>query len=302
MREYFIWLAKVITALIIIIVAIPAFIGAMLLAGKEVVSLDTHRHPKDKKVAVVELTGVIEDAQEIIDTLYDFADNKRIDGIVLRIDSPGGAVAPSQDLYQAIIKLKERKPIIASMGSLAASGGFYAAVAASKVIAQPGTMTGSIGVLMQLPNFTKITDKIGFDMITIRAGTLKDAGNSFRAMTPEERAYLEKTTATVHKQFIRDVVNARKLPLSAVEPIADGRVILGEDAKALGLIDGLGDLYDAARLVYEVKGEPLQNDQDPELIYKEEPLKDFKKALHAVLSIPGVFVKHVPGIRAELYE
>jgi protease-4 len=301
MREYFVWLAKLITLFIVVIIAIPTMIGAAIVAGKEVASKDEHRRPTDKKIAVIELVGVIENSKDIIEELYENADDKHIDGIVIRIDSPGGAVAPSQDLYQTILKLKEKKPIVASMGSLAASGGFYTAVAATKVLAQPGTMTGSIGVLMQIPNVTKITEMIGFDMITIRAGTMKDAGNSFRMMTPEERVYLENTTAMVHTQFINDVASARKMTSDKVKLIADGRVILGEEAKTLGLIDGFGDVYEAARLIYEIKGQPLRPDEMPELIYKDQPFKDFKKAFQSVINLPALFTKRAPEIRAQLY-
>ena len=301
MREYFIWLAKVLTFFIIIAVGIPTMIGAVIVAGKEVVGKDGRATLSDKKVAVVELTGAIEDSKEIVESLYKLTDDPHIDGIVLRIDSPGGAVAPSQDLYETVLRLKERKPIIVSMGSVAASGGFYTAVAGTKVIAQPGTMTGSIGVIMQIPNVSKIADTIGFNMITIRAGSMKDAGNSFRAMTPEEKVYLEKTAATVHAQFIRDIAAARKLPIDKVKEFADGRVILGEEAKALGLIDGFGDVYDAARMVYEVKGQPLNKDEVPDLQYEEDSFKEFRKKFHAVLTLPKLFFKNAPELRAQMY-
>ena len=301
MREYFIWLAKVVTVFLIVVIGIPVIIGATIAAGRGIAQsekkLAVNSH---KKVAVVELIGVIEDTKEIIEDLYEDIDDPKIDGIVLRIDSPGGAVAPSQDLYNAIRKLKDKKPIVTSMGSLAASGGFYAAVAASKVLAQPGTMTGSVGVIMQIPNVSKITDMIGFDMITIRAGSMKDAGNSFRAMTEEERAYLQKTASTVHEQFIKDVANARGLTVEQVKAFADGRVILGEDAKALGVIDGFGDVHDAARLVLELKGEALKPDEMPELQYKDNAFKDFKKAFQSVSFLPKILTHRGAELRAEL--
>ena len=299
MRDYFVWLAKLITIFLILLIGIPVLIGAAIVAGKEVSSKDQKYASEGHTVAVVELSGVIEDAKDILEELHDRVADKKIDGIVLRIDSPGGAVAPSQDMYSAVMKLKEKKPIVVSMGSLAASGGFYTAVAGSKILAQPGTMTGSVGVIMQIPNVSKISQMIGFDMITIRAGKLKDAGNSFREMTPEEREYLERTANTVHAQFIRDVATARKISEDKVREFADGRVILGEEAKTLGLIDGFGDVYDAARLVYDLKGSPLKADEAPELVYKEDPLKDFKKMFETISSIPRLLSSRTAQIRFE---
>ncbi len=289
MKEYFVWLSKLLTVLFLLFVIIPGVIGGLLVASKEVAGSES---PFEKNVvAVVELTGVIDDTREVIQELYKQVENKRVEGIVLRIDSPGGAVAPSQDVYSAVMKLKDKKPIVASMGSLAASGGFYSAIGASKVLAQPGTMTGSIGVILQIPNFTNIMNTVGVDIVTIKSGKLKDAGNTFRPMTEEERAYLEKTANTVHEQFMQDISRARNIPMEKVREFADGRILLGNDAKALNLIDGYGDVYDAAKLVMELKGAPLKAGEIPTLYYPDEKFREFRKLLNSVSSLPKLLAR-----------
>lgn len=289
MREYLIWLAKLVTLVFFIFVVIPIVLGGVIVASQDAIAPEIAA--KKNVVAVVELTGMIDDTKEVVKELYKQADNEKIEGIVLRVDSPGGAVAPSQDVYRAVMDIKKRKPIVASMGTLAASGGFYASIGASKVIAEPGTMTGSIGVVLQIPNFTKIMNTVGVDVVTIKSGKLKDAGNTFRPMTDEERTYLETTAHTVHEQFIKDIAVARNIPSEKVHEFADGRVLMGEDAQKLGLVDGFGTVYDAARVVFDVKGSPLPEGTMPELFYPETPFKEFKKYLGAVASIPKLFMK-----------
>lgn len=296
MKEYFVWLAKLVTIIVLLFIVIPSIIGGLMMASKEVVGTQ----PFDKNVvAVVEMTGVIEESKDVIEELYKQANDKKVEGIVLRVDSPGGAVAPSQDVYSAVMRLKDRKPIVASMGSLAASGGFYSAIGASKVLAQPGTMTGSIGVILQIPNFTSLIHTVGVDVVTIKSGKLKDAGNTFRPMTEEERAYLEKTATTVHEQFIEDIAKARNVPLEKVREFADGRILLGNEAKALGMIDGYGDIYDAARLVFELKGKTLQPGENPTLIYPNDKLKEFKKIFNTLALLPKFLNRHTE-IRYEM--
>ena len=306
MREYFIWLAKIITILLMIVVVVPLMIGVVV-GTSAVLTTKGGSHigdlkPGNKNVAVVELLGEIEDTKEVITQLYDNANDSSIAGIVLRVDSPGGQVAPSQDIYRAVEKLKSKKPIVASMGSVAASGGFYAAIGGSKVFAQPGTMTGSIGVIMQIPNVEKVSQLVGVDMITIRSGTLKDAGNMFRAMTSEERTYLENVTSEVHRQFVADIATARKLPVDAVKTFSDGRIILGSQAKELGLVDAFGDINDAARMVFELKGQKLNDDEQPNLIYHQDKFKDLKKLLRAAQSLPKFFTKSFGGVPELRYQ
>lgn len=297
MKNYFLWLAKLVTTLIVIFIALPVMLIVLIgaLAGDHPAGGADQKH----QVAVVKLEGVIEDSKEILEALYKQSADDKIKGIVLRIDSPGGAVGPSQDIYAAVKKLKAKKPIVASMGSVAASGGLYAALGASKIYAQPGTLTGSIGVILQLPNLKKISDNIGFEMVTVKSGALKDVGNSFREMTPEEREFLQGTVGTVHTDFIQAVVDGRGIDKATVEKFADGRVIVGSQAKTLKLIDEYGDVYDAARAVFELRGEPLKDNEMPKLIYTDDKFSGLKRILDSVSSIPQM-IRPGFGFRFEM--
>lgn len=212
-----------------------------------------------EKVAVVEIKGIIANAQPTIENLAEFSEDGSVKAVVLRIESPGGGVAPSQELYAEVRRTAEKKPVVASMGAVAASGGYYVAAAAQKIYANPGTITGSIGVIMQFTNFEEIFKKIGFRLETVKSGTYKDVGNPSRKMTPEERAYLQKMIGNVHQQFVRDVAQGRHMQVEQVQKVADGRIFTGEQAKELGLVDELGNLKDAiaaAAKMGEIEGKP----------------------------------------------
>lgn len=271
MSEYKVWLAKIVTLVLIALVVIPVIGGAIAAAGKV----------GGPRVAVVELEGPIEDSKDVLKALYQEARNKDTKAIVLRIDSPGGAVAPSEEIYNAVKRLKEKKPIVVSMGSVAASGGLYSALGASKILCQPGTQTGSIGVIMQIPNFTQVADHVGVSMVTVKSGALKDVGNQFRPMTDVERKFLEDTAAKVHSLFIKAVIEGRKLPEAKVREFADGRLVIGNEAKELGLVDGFGDVYDAAREALKLAGEELKSDELPSLHYTNGKKNLLEKALEA---------------------
>jgi protease-4 len=282
-KAYFLWLLKLLT-IIVLLMVLPAILVATFAGMSSELNQSTTHVAGSHKIAVVELKGVIQDSKKVIKDLYRYVDDADIDGIVLRIDSPGGAVGPSQEIYSAVKVLKEKKPIIASMGSVAASGGLYAALGASKILAQPGTLTGSIGVIMQAPNFTKIIDTVGFEMITIKSGKFKDAGNVFRTMTVEDRAFLQSTVDQLYQDFLGAVISSRKLDPTRVAEFADGRVIIGSQAMNYGLVDGIGDLYDAARLVYEVKGKPLPDHKVPQLIFQDDNMERFRQLFENILS------------------
>ncbi|MBN8550869.1 MAG: signal peptide peptidase SppA [Deltaproteobacteria bacterium] len=287
MKQYFVWLAKLLTLVVIFFVVVPLLMGGVLLATqKEMGSVSPEG---DKLVAVIELNGIIESGKDIVEELHKQAADDKVKGIVLRINSPGGAVGPSQDIFSTVLKLKKKKPIVASMGSLAASGGLYSALGASKIYAQPGTLTGSIGVIMQLPNFTKIADKVGFEMVTVKSGKFKDVGNSFREMTPEDRAFLENTIARVQDEFVQAVATGRNLSVEKVRTFADGRVILGSQAKELKLIDEIGDVYDAARAVFDLRNEPLKSEEEPNIFYPMDKFGQFKRFFESISSIPQLF-------------
>jgi len=271
MKEYFTWLAKFITILIVFTFFFCIILGVGAKLADEVGSVSVAS--KGTKIGVVELTGMITDVTEVLKQLHDFADDKSIAGIVLRIDSPGGAVGPSQEVFNAVKNLKNIKPIVTSMGAVAASGGLYSALSSTKILAQPGTLTASIGVIMQIPNVTALAEKVGFTMVTIKSGGLKDTGNTFRPMTDDERAYLESTAKSVHQQFIRDVATSRNISEEKVRTFADGRVLTGEDAVKVGLIDGYGDTYDAAHVILEIAG---KKDDEPQLIYPSKKFAQLK--------------------------
>ncbi len=211
------------------------------------------------KVGVIEVTGTIMDSKKTLKELNAFAEKDHIKAIVLRIDSPGGAVGPSQEIYDAVKRIKAKKKIVASMGSLAASGGYYIACATDKIYANPGTLTGSIGVIMEMPNVQGLLKWAGVEMNTIKAGKMKDSGSPFREMSPEERDYFEGVLADVHGQFIDAVASGRKLTVEEVKPLADGRIFSGRQAKEAKLVDELGGIEaavaDAAKLG-GISGEP----------------------------------------------
>ena len=214
---------------------------------------------KGGKVAVLPVTGLIADSDAMVDQLKKFAKDDSVKAIVLRINSPGGGVGASQEIYEEVRKVKDKKPVVCSMGAVAASGGYYIACASKKIYANPGTITGSIGVIMQFVNVRELIEKIGIKGFVVKSGELKDTGSPLRDMTPEERAYLQGVIDNVHGQFVRAVAEGRKLDVEAVRRIADGRIFTGEQAKALGLVDALGNQEDAvaeAARMAKIEGEP----------------------------------------------
>lgn len=199
------------------------------------------------RVAVVTIEGVITDAREVIEQLHRYRDLPSVRAVVLRINSPGGAVAPSQEIYQEVQKFRRQtgKPVVASLGSVAASGGYYVAAAADRIVANPGSITGSIGVILQIPNVSGLLQKVGIKTTIIKAGENKDLGSITRDLTDAERRILQGVMDDVHGQFIEAVAQGRRMDRARVEPLADGRIFSGRQALGLGLVDELGDLSDA---------------------------------------------------------
>ena len=213
------------------------------------------------RVGVIRIEGVILDAQATISELKRFAENPSVKAIVLRIDSPGGGVVPSQEIHDAVqrVRSKHNKAVITSMGTVAASGGYYIAVATDRIMANSGTLTGSIGVIMEMANVEGLLKKIGVEGIVIKSGRYKDVGSPLRKMSDEERALLQSVMDDVHQQFIEAVAAGRGLDRAVVQALADGRIFTGRQAKASKLVDELGDLDDAIQLAADVagiKGEP----------------------------------------------
>jgi protease IV len=209
---------------------------------------------KTNKVGVVEVVGVISDAKATLNHLKKFRENDAIRAIVMRINSPGGAVGPSQEILEEIHKTRQTKKVVASMGAIAASGGYYIASGADVIMANHGTLTGSIGVIMNFTNIEKLTQKLGIDLYNLHAGKFKDVGSPTRTMTPVEREYLQKLLDNVHEQFIVDVARGRRLLVHKVREVADGRVFTGQMAQGLGLVDQLGNLPDAIDLAGRLGG------------------------------------------------
>ena len=210
-------------------------------------------------VGLVEVKGIIIDGTDTIRQLRVLKKDKRVKAVVLRVDSPGGVVGPSQEISAQVKELAKVKKVVVSMGSVAASGGYYISVPATLIYANPGTITGSVGVLMKFSNIEGLMDKVGLKAFTIKSGKFKDVGSPSRTMKPEERAMLQGVIDSTHRQFVRAVAEGRKLPVSTVAALADGRIFSGEQALALKLVDRLGTLQDAideAARLGGIKGEP----------------------------------------------
>jgi protease-4 len=209
------------------------------------------------RVAIVELEGVILEVDDIVRELKAYRDNPTVRAVVLRINSPGGVVAPTQELHDAVMRLREAgKPVVASLGSVAASGGYYVAVACDQIYANAGTLTGSIGVIMQLANLEQLMKKVGVDYVVVKAGQFKDIGNVARAMTPDERRVMQALLDDVHGQFIDAVAEGRKLSREEVMRFADGRVFSGAQARDLKMVDGIGGLEQAVLAAAKLAGIP----------------------------------------------
>ena len=198
-----------------------------------------------ERVGVVEIKGLLTDSATAIKQLERYRDDDSIKAIVLRINSPGGAVGPAQEILREVEKTRAKKKIVASLGTVAASGGYYIASGANLIMANRGTATGSIGVIMQFSNLEGLSKKIGLDFFNLKAGRYKDAGMPFRSMTPEDKTYLQGILDNIYQQFLSDVARNRKIPLAKMKTIAEGRIYTGQEAKEVGLVDEFGNLPDA---------------------------------------------------------
>ena len=237
----------VIVALLIFFIAILFFVGRYS-GGK------SSRFAFGDKIAIVEVKGVIAQSSGIIEELQQYLEDDGVKAIILRIDSPGGGVGPAQEIHREILKIKPKKKVVTSMGSVAASGGYYIACASDLIVANPGTITGSIGVIMQFSNLEELLKKIGIKGVVIKSGEHKDIGSPFREMTPEEKRIMQEVLDNVHQQFIQAVAEGRKLDRSKVVQIADGRILTGEQAKNFGLVDKMGNLQDTIDITAKMVG------------------------------------------------
>jgi len=239
-------------------------------------------------VGVLQIEGAIDDSRNLVAELRRFRQTPWIKAVVVRIDSPGGAVAPTQEIVEEIQRTKKTKPCIASMGNIAASGGYYIASACDKILANPGTLTGSIGVIMQLTNFEELMKKVGVKGINIKSGANKDIGSPFQPLSPEGRDILQSLVDNVYSQFVSAVAKGRGLDEARVRKLADGRIYSGAQAKDLGLIDQFGTLEDAI----EVAAKRVGLDAEPAVYYSRPEREHFWDRLFM-----GVF-----GVRLPLSE
>ena len=227
------------------------------------------------RVAVVELTEPIIDSQDIVRQFKKYRDNRSVRAIVFRVDSPGGGVSASQEIYEEVRKTRQSgKPVVVSMGSVAASGGYYVSCGATTIVANPGTLTGSIGVIFQFLHFSELMNKIGIDASTFKTGKFKDIGSPFRKTTEDEKKFFDQLLGDVYDQFVSVVAKERKLDRKAVLGYADGRVFTGRQAREYGLVDTLGTYEDAVSIAAklgDIKGKPK--------VVKERKLKSFVERL-----------------------
>ena len=225
-------------------------------------------------MAVVNVEGVILDSSAYLESLRLIRRNDSVKAVVVRINSPGGSVAASQEIYEEVGKLAERLPVVASMGNVAASGGYYVACAADTIYANPGTVTGSIGVIAQFANYEQLLEWARIDVEVIKSGKMKDVGSPLRKMPEEERAYLQGLMDEVHEQFKGAVAESRKIDRAKVESFSDGRIVTGAAARKLGLVDETGNLETAVAEARRLAG--LEDDS---------PVVEYPKRKHPLMEL-----------------
>ena len=251
------------------------------------------------RVAVVEIEGIIVDGSSAVRELREHAENPAVKAVVLRVNSPGGVVAPTQEIFAAIQRVRKAgKPVVASFGAVAASGGYYVATAADRIYANPGTLTGSIGVVMQMANLEGLLKKVGVDYVVVKAGAYKDIGNFARTMTPEERKILQALLDDVYSQFVDAVAEGRGLDRKDVLAFADGRIYSGQQAQALKMVDELGGFEDAV----EAAGKLGNISGRPKLLYPRRRFS-FRDLIESRLGLPATasLLPTLSGIRTPLY-
>jgi len=264
----------------VLIVAIPiVFLVTVAIMGFFVARMVETRHPvllpRGKKIGIIKVEGVIRSSESLIKQIKDFRDNRSIGGVILRINSPGGGVAPSQEIYEEVRKLTKRKPVYTSMGSVCASGGYYIAAASQVIFANPGSVTGSIGVIVGFSNLKKLFKKIGIKSYIIKSGKFKDIGYPTRDITPEDKKVLQSVVDSIYNQFVEAVAKGRNLPVEKIKTLADGRVFSGLQAKELGLVDRIGNLEDTVSIM----AKRLGIHGKPEVVYSKSPTEKLWKRL-----------------------
>ncbi len=223
------------------------------------------------KIGVLEVEGVIADSRLLTERISAFREQGAIKAVVLRINSPGGSVAPSQEIYTELKRLAEAKPLVVSMGAVTASGGYYLALAGKRLFANPSTITGSIGVIMSFPNYQELMGKVGVKTEVVKSGRYKDIGSATKDFSAEDRQLLQEMIDDVHQQFVETVSAERGVSLERLRTLADGRIFTGRQALKIGLIDELGTFNDAVAYAAELSGIGGK----PDLIYPEPEQRYF---------------------------
>jgi protease-4 len=224
---------------------------AVLLAGGEGTGLGF-----GSRVAIIEIDGIIADDEALLEQIRQFRRDRSVKAFVVAINSPGGVVGPSQSIFRELRRLREEdeRPVIASIGGVGASGGYYVALAADSIFALPGSITGSIGVIMEFPNASELMERVGVDVEVVKSAEHKDTGSPFRPITEEDRQVLQVLVLDVYDQFVDAVATERDLPVERVRELADGRIMSGRQAHESGLIDRIGNLHDALAAAGEMTG------------------------------------------------
>lgn len=228
------------------------------------------------KIGLVDISGEIISSDFYVRQIEAFRESSSIQGLLVRVNSPGGAVAPSQEIYESIRAFRESgKPVVISMNSVAASGGYYLALGGSTLMANPGTITGSIGVIIQYPQVKPLMDKVGIEVITVKSGKFKDVGSPFRQQTTEDLTYLQNVINDTYDQFVETVASERNLPIDSARALAEGKIYTGRQAMNNGLVDTLGTFEDAVRLAGKMAGISGK----PELVKKRKQEKFLDRLL-----------------------
>lgn len=244
-------------------------------------------------IAIVELNGMILTPEKFIEEFQKFAERRDIRGIVLRINSPGGDVAASQEIYSAVKRVRNSgKSVVASIGSAGASGAYLVALGANKIVANPGSITGSIGVIIDFPVVVNLLKKVGVEMKVVKSGEYKDVGSPFKELKESDRAYLKNVVDDLQSQFVDVVVNERHLPKNDLVKIADGRIFTGSQAVQLGLIDTLGTLEDAIALAGRLAGMT----QKPETVISKKKKKSLLDLLFSDVEEVASMTTQTPAI------
>jgi protease-4 len=236
----------------------------------------------ENKIGVVLIDGLIANADAVVERLDAYEKDESVRGVVIRVDSPGGGVVPAQEIYDKIRELKKKKSVVVSMGAVAASGGYYIACASDRIVANPGTITGSIGVIIQFSQVKKLLQKIGLESTVIKSGKYKDVGSPVREMREDERALVQGVVDDIYDQFLEAVASGRKMPKETVHALADGRIYTGRQALRMGLVDEMGNMDYAITLAARLGG----IEGKPEVVYPKSKRRGLLRYLtQTVISV-----------------